>query len=247
MEPKARLGVSGARRRTRSLLKYMQNSLRGNSLFIDFDSTFVKVETIDEIAKLTLDGDPNKQDKIKRISAVTSQAMCGEIDFPTALNLRLQTLNIDRDAINQVTESIGSLVSDSFNKNKNIIKENAADIWIISGGFTQVIAPIVREFGITRDHILANDFIFSGDQVSGCDKENFLFQDKGKIKAINSVDTPNSRVMIGDGYTDLEVYLEGAANQFICYTENISRDKVLEKSRYSAGSFSEILDILHQI
>ena len=223
----------------------MQNALNGKSLFIDFDSTFVKVETIDEIAKLTLDSDPKKQDKVKLISDITNQAMSGEIDFPTALELRLQALSITREAVGEVTERIGSLVSDSFNENKTLIADNASDIWIVSGGFTQVIAPIVDAFGITQDHILANSFAFSGERVSGCDRENFLFQDKGKIKAISSVETLNPRVMIGDGYTDLEVYLDGAADQFICYTENISREKVLERSKHSAKSFGEILDILH--
>ena len=223
----------------------MQNALNGKSLFIDFDSTFVKVETIDEIAKLTLDSDPKKQDKVKLISDITNQAMSGEIDFPTALELRLQTLLITRETIDEVTKSIGSLVSDSFNKHRELIRENASDIWIISGGFTQVIAPIVSGFGITQDHVLANSLSFRGDRVSGCDRENFLFQDKGKIKAINSVETLNPRVMVGDGYTDLEVHLDGAADQFICYTENISREKVLERSKHSAKSFGEILDILH--
>ena len=223
----------------------MQNALNGKSLFIDFDSTFVKVETIDEIAKLTLDSDPNKQDKVKLISDITNQAMSGEIDFPTALELRLQTLLITREAIEEVTKSIGSLVSDSFNEHRELIRENASDIWIVSGGFTQVIAPIVSGFGITQDHVLANSFTFNNESVSGCDRENFLFQDKGKIKAISSVETLNPRVMIGDGYTDLEVYLDGAADQFICYTENISREKVLERSKHSAKSFDEILDILH--
>lgn len=225
----------------------MPNSLNGKSLFIDFDSTFVKVETIDEIARITLQNDPDRDQKIKRISDITNQAMSGEIDFPAALDLRLQTLVITREAVDRVTSDIESQISDSFNEHRELIRENASDIWIISGGFTQVIAPIVRGFGITRDHILANRFTFNGERVSGCDIDNFLFQDKGKIKAINSVDTPNSRVMIGDGYTDLEVYLEGAADQFICYTENISRDRVLEKSRYSARSFGEVLDTLHQI
>ena len=53
--------------------------------------------------------------------------------------------------------------------------------------------------------------------------------------------------MIGDGYTDLEVYLEGACEKFICYTENISRKMVLDNAKYSASSFGEILDILNHI
>ena len=139
------------------------------------------------------------------------------------------------------------MISDSFSENKDFIKDNASNIWIISGGITEVIAPIVESYGISENHVLANQFIFNGDKVNGCDKDNFLFQDKGKIKAINSVETSNPRIMIGDGYTDLEVYLEGACEEFICYTENISRKTVLDNAKYSASSFGEILDILNHI
>ena len=225
----------------------MSNSLNGKSLFIDFDSTFVKVETIDEIARITLQDNPDKDHIVKKISDITNQAMSGQMDFPTALEQRLQILSITDKTINKVTNEIKELISDSFSEHKDLIKDNASNIWIISGGFTEVITPIVESYGINRNHVLANQFIFNGDKVSGCDKDNFLFQDKGKIKAINSVETSNPRIMIGDGYTDLEVYLEGACEEFICYTENISRKTVLDNSKYSASSFGEILDILNHI
>ena len=225
----------------------MLSDLNGKSLFIDFDSTFVKVETIDEIARITLQDNPDRDQIVKNISDITNQAMSGQMDFPTALEQRLQILSITNKTINTVTNEIKKLVSDSFYKHKDLIKNNASNIWIISGGFKNVIAPIVESYGISENHVLANQFIFNGDKVSGCDKDNFLFQDKGKIKAINSVETLNSRIMIGDGYTDLEVYLEGACEEFICYTENISRKTVLDNAKYSASSFGEILDILNHI
>ena len=225
----------------------MLSDLNSKSLFIDFDSTFVKVETIDEIARITLQDNPDKDQIVKKISDITNQAMSGKMDFPNALEQRLQILSITDKTINTVTNEIKELVSDSFYEHKDLIKNNASNIWIISGGFTEVIAPIVESYGINRNHILANQFTFDGDKVIDCDKDNFLFQDKGKIKAINSVETLNPRIMIGDGYTDLEVYLEGACEEFICYTENISRKTVLDNAKYSASSFGEILDILNHI
>ena len=173
--------------------------------------------------------------------------MSGQMDFPTALEQRLQILSITDKTINMVTNEIKELVSDSFYQHKDLIKDNASNIWIISGGFTDVIEPIMKSYGINKNHILANQFIFNGDKVSGCDKDNFLFQEKGKIKAINSIETSNPRIMIGDGYTDLEVYLEDACEEFICYTENISRKTVLDNAKYSASSFGEILDVLNHI
>ena len=225
----------------------MSNNLNGKSLFIDFDSTFVKVETIDEIARITLQDNPDKDQIVNKISDITNKAMSGQMDFAAALEQRLQILSITDKTINKVTNEIKELVSDSFAEHKDLIKNNASNIWIISGGFTDVISPIVELYGINKNHVLANQFTFDGDKVSGCDKDIFLFQDKGKIKAMNSIETSNPRIMIGDGYTDLEVYLEGACEEFICYTENISRKTVLDNAKYSASSFGEILDILHHI
>ena len=53
--------------------------------------------------------------------------------------------------------------------------------------------------------------------------------------------------MVVDGYTDLEVYLEGGAEHFICYTENISRQKVTNQSKHIANSFEQMLEIVNKI
>ena len=225
----------------------MNNILNNRALFIDFDSTFVKIETIDELAKLTLQNDPDKNNKIDLISDITNQAMSGEIDFPTALERRLQILSLTSTSIKKITSQIALLVSDSFKANKNTIKKNSDSIWIISGGFFQIIAPIVAEYGISEDHILANRFLFEGDQVVGCDKSNPLFQEKGKIKAIGSISTSKEFVMVGDGFTDLEVYLEGGTEHFICYTENVSRQKVVNQSKHIANSFEQMIKIINTI
>ena len=225
----------------------MTDRLNGKALFIDFDSTFVKIETIDELARLTPQNNPDKDSKIDLIAGITNQAMSGEIDFPAALDRRLKILSLTSGSIREITHQISSLVSDSFKANREIIKEHCDDIWIISGGFFQIIAPIVAEYGISGSHILANTLLFEGDQVVGCDKSNPLFQDKGKIKAIESIETSKERVVVGDGYTDLEVYLEGAAEHFICFTENVHRKRVVNQSKHIASSFEQMLEIVNKI
>ena len=224
----------------------MDNRLNQNTLFIDFDSTFVKVETIDELAKLSLKNDPEADTKISMISEITNQAMSGEISFPVALEKRLKILSLSKDDIRKATNDISNMVSDSFIKNKEFIASNSDSIWIVSGGFKEVIAPIVSEFGIAENHILANSFIYSKNQVIGCDRNNDLFKNKGKIKAINNLNLDNDIIIMGDGFTDYEVYSEGVAKAFICYTENITRKSIVEKSSYTASSFNEAIDILNQ-
>jgi D-3-phosphoglycerate dehydrogenase len=180
------------------------------------------------------------------ILEITNQAMSGEISFPVALEKRLKVLSLNKDDIRKATDDISNMVSDSFIKNKEFIASNSDSIWIVSGGFKEVITPIVREFGIAENHILANSFIYSKNQVIGCDRNNNLFKNKGKIKAINNLNLDNDIIIMGDGFTDYEVYSEGVAKAFICYIENITRKSIVEKSSYTASSFNEAIDILNQ-
>ena len=111
----------------------MNDILNQKALLIDFDSTFVKVETLDELAKLSLENDPDAEDKIEMISRITHQAMSGEISFPAALEKRLGILSLSKDDIKQITADISSRVSDSFMENKEFIQSNFDSIWILFG------------------------------------------------------------------------------------------------------------------
>ena len=218
--------------------------LKGKVLFIDFDSTFIKVETLDELAKISLQFDPEKESKINQIMSITNRAMSGEVTFPEALQLRIDLLKLNKNNIEKVKEHIKTLISDSFIKSRELISSLSNDIWIISGGFKEVICPIVSEFGINENRVIANNFIYNNQNIVGCNHRSILFQNKGKVKAIESLNIESMAVMIGDGFTDLEVLLEGACDMFICYTENITRDNVANQSEFIAKNFDEILEIL---
>ena len=222
-------------------------ALNNKALFIDFDSTFVKVETIDELARLSLGDDPDAEYKVRMITYITNQAMCGEIDFPGALEKRLEILSITKDDIKKIIQQISGLVSDSFVRSRELIRSLSDSIWIVSGGFREIICPVVADFGIGDDHILANSFIYSGEQVIGCDRDGDLFKKGGKIKAIRELNLDKEIFMIGDGFTDYEVYSEGIAKAFICYTENIYRENVVNLSKHHAGSFDQALEIIRRI
>ena len=225
----------------------MNDILNNRALFIDFDSTFVKVETIDELAKFSLKNDPDVDTKVKMISDITNQAMSGKLDFPSALKKRLSILNLTKNDVIEVSNQISGLISDSIEDNIKTIQSISDSVWILSGGFLEVISPIVSRFGIKEDHILANSFTYNNNIVIGCDEDNDLFKNNGKVRAIKQLNLRQDIVMIGDGYTDYEVYGNGVAKEFICYTENISRKRVIEKSDYVAHNFYDVIDIINQL
>ena len=217
------------------------------SLLIDFDSTFIKVETLDILAEIVLKDDPDSINKKKLISDLTKLAMVGEINFQTAMKKRLAILTLNRDNISKVTTKISELISDSFKKNKELIKSMSDNIWIISGGFKDIFEPIILEYNIPSSRVIANSFVYEGNKVIGCDENNDLFNNKGKIIAIKKLAIANKKIIIGDGYTDYEVFAYGKADHFICYTENIVRDKVVKLAEYQANSFDEVLEIINNL
>ena len=221
--------------------------IKNNTLFIDFDSTFIKVETLDILADIVMKNDTDAQNKKKLISDITILAMSGDIDFQTALHKRLNILSFTKNDILKVIERLSQLISDSIIRNKKFFQVNATNIWIISGGFKEIITPIVAEYGILPHHVIANSFIFNGDKIIGCDESQDLYKDKGKIKAIHKLNINSQKIMIGDGYTDYEVFFNGEVNHFICYTENIIREKVSQLSTLHANSFDDVIEIMNNL
>ncbi|MAJ44647.1 MAG: hypothetical protein CMF96_07885 [Candidatus Marinimicrobia bacterium] len=221
--------------------------LENKSLIIDFDSTFIKVETIDELAKIILKNDPKKDFKLKLIEDITNSAMNGDIDFSIALQKRLKILSFKKQDVINITKDISLLVSKSFQRNIEFIRSISENIWIVSGGFKDVITPIVNEFGIRAERVLANEFIYEGEKVIGCNENNPLFKDKGKILAIENSKIDGLKIMVGDGFTDYEVFKNGTSDYFIYYYENIKREKVSSLTHFKAKSFEELIKIVNEL
>ena len=76
-------------------------------------------------------------------------------------------------------------VSESFKRNKEFFTTYADNIYIISNGFREFIEPVVTEFGIKPENILANDFTYdSHGKITGFDKENPLNPTNRRISII---------------------------------------------------------------
>lgn len=211
------------------------------NLVIDFDSTFIKLEALDELAKIALVGDVQKREKEEEIQKITNRGMVGEINFPESLKARLKLLDIKKEHIEKNIEQLKQNISESFLRNKEFILKNKENIYIISGGFLDYILPVIKEFGISKNHVLANEFIFENENVIGVNEDNFLAQEKGKVQAVNNLGIENV-IVIGDGWTDYEIRLAGSAEKFIVYLENVRREKVVKVADSECMNFEEVID-----
>lgn len=208
----------------------------------DFDSTFIKIESLDLLAKFSQLTDKISIDKIEKI---TKEGMDGKISFYDSLRKRIQLINSNRNDLIKTVDHLKNEVSDSFNSNKNFINKNAEFIYIISSGFHEIIDPIVCNYGVKKENIYANNFIFNeNDKIIGFDKLNPLSSTLGKVKIIKQLKLKGTVHVIGDGYTDYEIKKEGYADYFYLFVENIKRDSLVKNADYLLKSLHEFVDII---
>ncbi len=209
---------------------------------IDFDSTFTKVEAFDVLADISLKDHPDQQKIKKEVEDITHQGMNGSISFRESLEKRLQLLQADRKHMPALVTLLKSKVSESFKRNKEFFSTYADNIYIISNGFREFIAPVVTEFGIKSENILANEFRFdSTGKIIGFDTTNPLSSNNGKVEQLKRLNLDGDVYVIGDGYTDYEIKHSGLANKFYAFTENIERENIMDKADHIAPSLDEFL------
>ena len=214
-------------------------------IIIDFDSTFITEESLDELAKYKLRDQPDSQTMLNKIKSLTNAGMNGDIPFKQSLDERMEVLNLNRSDINSVSKILSEFVTPSFTKNKSFFIENNNKIMILSGGFKELIGPIVDDFGISSSNVFANDFIYkSSEQITGINQDNIMSKNGGKVKQSKLLSIHGTVHVIGDGYTDYEIKLDGPATHFFAFTENVERKNICELADLTLSNFDDYINIL---
>ncbi len=214
-------------------------------LIIDFDSTFVTVESLDELAHIVLKDNPESAQRLEMIKAITRAGMEGSIPFDESLSKRLKLLNINQKDIHAATIVLAKKVTPSFKRNKQFLMENAQNILIVSGGFYEMIIPIVSEYGILEDQVFANKFVYKGtSRIAHVDSQNIMAQSGGKVAQANALGLAGEIHVIGDGYTDYQIKSEGPAKKFFAFIENIRRNSVCEVADVVLSNIDDYIKFL---
>ena len=212
------------------------------TLIFDFDSTLVRIETLEALADIALADHPQADAIRAQVARLTDQAMSGQIGFGDALRERLALLPLTRNHVQTLADRILDEGTPSVRRNLRFFRENAHRIVILSGGFREIIAPIAERLGILPERVLCNDLTYDASgRVTGVDEANPLAHADGKPRVIAAHDFPRPIVMVGDGWNDAEVKLAGAADRFYAYTEIIRRERVVEVADAEAPSMDELL------
>ncbi len=219
-----------------------------NFLF-DFDSTLIKSESLNDVLNLALG---NNKEKILEVEKITKMAMEGLISPQDSMSQRLKLATINKELVNKISEKTKNETTDGI---KDLIfelkKYNNVNIFIISGGFKEMIIPTAKILEIPEKNIYANEFIYNKNNIVEKAKDNVILQEQGKVKMINKLKNEGiligKNTMVGDGFTDLETILYNAVDNYICFCGVIERESVKNKSKMIAKSTSELKDICLKI
>jgi phosphoserine phosphatase len=165
---------------------------------LDVDSTFIQQEAIELLAA--------KAGVLDEVARITEAAMRGELDFAQSLIARVALLRgLSEDAIGQVQREIR--LTDGAAELVALLHEKGHCVSLVSGGFTNVLKPIVDDMKIdfyrantleTIDGLLTGKVI--GSIIDRAAKADAL-REFAQACAVELSET----VAIGDGANDLDM------------------------------------------
>lgn len=172
---------------------------RKRLLISDMDSTIIGQECLDELADFA---------GLKaEVSAITEQAMRGELDFEAALRGRVSMLKgLPLTALSMCYSARISL-NPGARKLTATMKANGARCVLVSGGFTFFTERVAAAAGFDADR--ANTLLDNGVALSGGVAEPIL----GRAAKLNALEeevaalggAPVDAIAMGDGANDLDM------------------------------------------
>ena len=191
-----------------------------DAVCFDVDSTVITVEAIDEFAKFA--------GQAEAVAALTAQAMGGSVPFDVALQARLSLINPSADMLEKFLSKHAFHLTPGFQGLVDVLAHRKVPVYLVSGGFTQMIHPLADVLGVPRTRVFANTILFKPDgSYAGFDRDAPTSRDGGKAEVVRRLKGAHGyRVvaMVGDGATDMQA--RPPADVFVGYGGVVTRPAV---------------------
>ncbi|MCA8864935.1 MULTISPECIES: phosphoserine phosphatase SerB [unclassified Halomonas] len=164
----------------------------------DMDSTLIKAEVIDELARRHGVGE--------EVAEVTERAMRGELDFKASFRERMSKLDgLDESVLAEIAEELPLM--EGVERLMANLKRLGYRTAILSGGFTYFALHLQEKLGF--DEIHANELIIEEGKVTGAVSEPIVDAER-KAALLESIAlrdgfTLDQTVAVGDGANDLKM------------------------------------------
>lgn len=210
---------------------------QSDAVCFDVDSTVCMDEGIDVLADHCGVG----QD----VANLTKNAMEGNMSYRDSLAARLELMKPSKSMVEKcITEHPGQL-SPGMADLVKALHAKGKHVFLVSGGFKQLIEPVAVRLNIPVDNVYANVLQFDGDKYCGFDPEQPTSQTGGKavvVSQLMSTHNFKSVIMVGDGATDMEARPPAAA--FIGYGGVVTRSSVKAGADWFVTDFKDLIGAL---
>jgi len=183
----------------------------------DFDSTLMDGETIDFFAEALGIGE--------KVSAITEQAMNGEIDFFESLQARVKLLKgLDVETVEKISRTLPYMPG--AKETISALKEQGITVVCFSGGFRTATDYAKGVLGFDADFsnaLHAKDGKLTGevggDMMFNWSKGDMLVRLQSLLKV-----TPEETMVVGDGANDLSMFKYAGTRVAFCAKEVLKKE-----------------------
>ena len=209
---------------------------RADAVCIDFDSTLIMEEGIDELAETCGAGAAVKE--------WTTKAMEGGMKFEDALAARLELIRPSKMDVERCLRERPPQVSPGAADFVAALRGRGTKVHVVSGGFRAMIQPIADTLGVSS--VFANTILWDdAGMYQGFDPTEPTARDHGKARVIDLLKQSlgyRTVVMIGDGATDAQA--RPPADAFIAYAGVVHRDQVQRLADWYVTDFNALINAL---
>ena len=204
------------------------------TLVLDFDSTLITRESLEELLARA------RPDLAEKIREITAAGMEGRIGFRESLEKRLALVRPSRKEVEALGREAVAWITPGM---EGALGAVDAEVWLVSGGLTDVLLPVAAHLGIRPERILATRARWSRKgELLGVEARDKPEQIREHADAM-----PRPRVLVGDGMTDYEPFRAGLVDHFVAFTANVRRASVVATGAPEAASVADLLRLLAKL
>ncbi len=213
------------------------------TVIFDFDSTLVPCESLEVV--LARAPGASAQD-LERGAEITRLGMEGAISFHDSLTQRLEIARPARRDLIAVGEELAGGMTDGAPEVVAWLHDEGHDVWIVSGGFQEVLLPVAAALGIPAARVQGVRALWTGEGAfDGLDDDDAFAHSKVEGVRKLAPTWPHPSIGVGDGATDRALCDTGLVDAFIAYTEHVRRSFVAESGDIvEVGSMGALRDEL---
>lgn len=217
------------------LLKAKQLWKTSRAVCFDVDSTVVTEEGIDVLAEFCGAG--------PAVAEWTKKAMGGSVPFHVALEARLNLIKPSQEQVASCLKKHPLVFTPGMRDLMSALKTKGKTVYLVSGGFRQMIHPIAEELDIPFERVFANNILFNTNgSYAGFDVNEPTSRAGGKAVVVEGLKKSGLSpvIMVGDGATDMEAN----ADAFVGFGGIVVRENVKNGADWFAMSTKEMIEEL---